>query len=175
MILKGFKEKSIKKYLNKILSERKIYVDDSKVESLGVILNIDEVEDFELFRNLATFLRVRPNKFKIIAYSPTKSEKPNFWEVCFNSRDIGWYGSIKKIELQSFLDRPFDALISYYTSDEVELRLLTGLSKAQFKIGILQKDERLNDLIIKTNKEEFEVFKKEIFKYLTILNKLNNE
>ena len=102
MILKGFKEKSIKKYLNKILSERKIYVDDSKVESLGVILNIDEVEDFELFRNLATFLRVRPNKFKIIAYSPTKSEKPNFWEVCFNSRDIGWYGSIKHIELQSF-------------------------------------------------------------------------
>ncbi|WP_242085097.1 DUF6913 domain-containing protein [Aestuariivivens sediminis] len=175
MILKGFKEKSIKKYLNKMLSERKVYVDDSKVESLGIILNIDEVDDFELFRSLATYLHVRPNKLKVIAYSPSKSEKPNFWEICFNSKDIGWNGTIKNIELQTFLDTTFDVLISYYTSDEIELKLLTALSKATFKIGILQKDPRLNDLIIKTNLEEFKVFKKEIFKYLTILNKVSDE
>jgi hypothetical protein len=172
MILKGFKEKSNKKYLNKILLKRYVYVDNSKIKSLGVILNIDEVDDFERFRSLATYINVRPNKLKVIAYSPTKSEKPNFWEVCFNPKDIGWRGAIKNIELQSFLDRPFDALISYYTSEELELKLLTGLSKAKFKIGILQTDSRLNDLIIKTKLNEFNVFKKELFKYLTILNKI---
>ncbi|WP_298238892.1 hypothetical protein [uncultured Algibacter sp.] len=172
MILKGFKEKSNKKYLNKILSKRHVYVDDSKIKSLGVILNIDEVDDFERFRNLATYIRVRPNRLKVIAFSPTKSEKPNFWEVCFNPKDIGWKGAIKNIELQSFLDTSYDALISYYTSDDLELKLLTGLSKAKFKVGILQTDPRLNDLIIKTNLNEFNVFKKELFKYLTILNKI---
>lgn len=172
MILKGFKEKSNKKYLNKILSKRYVYVDNSKIKSLGVILNIDEVDDFERFRSLAAYINVRPNRLKVIAYSPTKSEKPNFWEVCFNPKDIGWRGAIKNIELQSFLDTSYDALISYYTSEELELKLLTGLSKAKFKIGILQTDSRLNDLIIKTKVNEFNVFKKELFKYLTILNKI---
>ncbi|GAA4269608.1 DUF6913 domain-containing protein [Hyunsoonleella aestuarii] len=172
MILKGFKEKSNKKYLNKILLNRYVYVDNSKIKSLGVILNIDEVDDFERFRSLAAYINVRPNRLKVIAYSPTKSEKPNFWEVCFNPKDIGCRGAIKNIELQSFLDTPYDALISYYTSEELELKLLTGLSKAKFKIGILQTDSRLNDLIIKTKVNEFNVFKKELFKYLTILNKI---
>ena len=172
MILKGFKEKSNKKYLNKLLAKRKVFVDNSKVKSLGVILNIDEVDDFELFRNLATFLNVRPNRLKIIAFSTTKNEKPNFWEVCFSSKDIGWRGAIKNIELQSFLDTEYDVLISYYANDELELKLLTAMSKAKFKIGILQSDDRLNDLIIKTTLNEFKVFKKEIYKYLNIFNKI---
>ena len=175
MFLKGFKEKSNKRYLNKTLSNRQVYIDDSKVESLGVILNIDEVDDFELFSGLATYLHVRPNRLKVIAFSTTKNEKPNFWEVCFSTKDIGWHGTIKNVELQSFLNTSYDALISYYTSDELELKMLTGLSNAKFKIGILKTDERLNDLIIKTNLEEFEVFKREVFKYLTILNKIKNE
>ena len=41
MILKGFKEKSTKKYLNAILNARHVNVNNSKIESLGVVLNID--------------------------------------------------------------------------------------------------------------------------------------
>jgi hypothetical protein len=50
---------------------------------------------------------------------------------------------------------------------------MTAFSKAKFKIGILQTDERLNDLILKTNIKQHEVFKEEVLKYLTILNKIN--
>lgn len=175
MILKGFKKKSNKKYLNKLLSERHVNVTDNKIESLGVILNIDEVEDFELFRVLATYIKVRPNKLKVIAYSANKKEASISWDICFKPNDFGWNGTIKNVELQSFLDTKFDALISYYTAEELELKLLTALSKAKFKVGILQTDERLNDLIIKTNLKEFNVFKIELFKYLTILNKIKNE
>ncbi len=175
MILKGFKEKSNKKYLNKLLSNRDINVVDSKIKSLGVILNIDEVDDFESFRKLTNFINVRPNKLKVIAYSASRKEQSYRWDVCFSPKDFGWKGTIKNIELQTFLETEFDALISYYTNDELELKLLTALSKAQFKIGILQTDKRLNDLIIKTNLKEFDVFKTELYKYLTILNKIKNE
>ena len=175
MILKGFKGKSNKKYLNKLLSQREISVENNKIESLGVILNIDEVDDFELFRSLANQIKVHPNKLKIIAFSADKKEKISSWDLCFNPKDFGWNGTIKNIELQSFLDTKFDALISYYTEEHLELKLLTGTSKAQFKIGILQSDARLNDLIIKTNLKEFDVFKAELHKYLNILNKIKNE
>jgi len=172
MILKGFKEKSNKKHLNRLLSIREVSVSDNKVESLGVILNIDEVDDFELFRTLADCINVRPNRLKIIAYSANKNEDLSIWDECFSPKDFGWKGNIKNVELQSFLNTKFDALISYYTKEDLELKLLTAKSKAQFKIGILQTDTRLNDLIIKTKLKEFNVFKAELHKYLTILNKI---
>jgi len=175
MILKGFKKKSNEKYLNKLLSERHVNVNDSKIESLGVILNIDELSDFELFRALGNVIKIHPNKLKIIAYSSNENDKLSSWDVCFNPKDFGWKGLIKNVELQSFVDKKFDALISYYATDEVELKLITASSQAKFKVGILQTDERINDLVIKTNFKEFKVFKEELFKYLTILNKIENE
>ena len=172
MILKRFREYSIKKYLNKTLSNRKVYVDNSKAKSLGILFNIDEYDDYESFRQLGDFLRMRQDQLKIVAFSPTQTDKPNFWEICFNPKDIGWKGNIKNIELESFLNKEFDVLISYYTSDELELKFLTGVSSAKFKIGILQSDSRINDLIINTDLKEFKVFKNEVFKYLNILNKI---
>lgn len=172
MILKGFKENSNKKYLNKLLSERKTPVADNKIVSLGVILNIDEVDSFERFTALADDLKVRPNRLKIIAFSENIKDDLSLWDECYSPKDIGWKGSVKNVELQEFLNREYDALISYYEKDILELKLITALSKAKFKIGILQSDERLNDLIIKTNLQEFDLFKQEIFKYLNILNKI---
>lgn len=172
MFLSAFKENSNKKYLNKLLSNRYVNVDDSKVESLGVIFNMDEVEDFNLFKNLVSKIKIHPNNLKVIAFSKTKRDTLSTWELCFNPEDFGWKGEIKNSELQAFLDKKFDVLISYYLEEEVELKLMTAKSKAQFKIGILQTDPRLNDLIINTNLKEFDVFENEVFKYLTILNKI---
>ncbi len=175
MIFKGFKEKSNKKYLNKLLSKRQVNVTDNKIDSLGIILNIDESDDFERLRDLANYLKIRPNNLKIIAYTSNETNDLNTWDACFTSKDFGWKGVVKNVELQSFLDVKFDALISFYEEDVLELKLLTAMSNAKFKIGVLQTDERLNDLIIKTRLKEFKVFKSELFKYLTILNKIKNE
>lgn len=176
MILKGFKEKSNKKYLNKLLSKRHISPENGKIKSLGVILNIDEFNDFEAFRDLAHNLNVRPNRFKIIGFSAKEDlDLNNNWESCYTPNDFGWNGSIKNKELQLFLNRKFDALISYYTTEDLELKLLTAKCQADFKIGVIQTDSRLNDLIIKTDLKAFEVFKSELHKYLTTLNKIENE
>lgn len=172
MILKGFKEKSNKKYLNKLLSERQANVNDGKIISLGIIFNIDEIDSFEQFRKLADCIDVRPNRVKIIAFSENEKENINTWDACYNPKDFGWNGTVKNTELQEFLNTEFDALVSYYEEGVLELKLITALSKAKFKIGILQTDERLNDLIIKTPLKEFNSFKKEVHKYLNILNKI---
>ncbi|MEW4924202.1 hypothetical protein [Algibacter sp. 2305UL17-15] len=172
MILKAFKERSNKKYLNKLLSERKVNVDGNKIKSLGVILNLEEIDNFNVFNVLASRLKVHTNKIKVIAYSPDLKSHGNAWDACFNAKDFGWKGEIKNIELKAFLDEPFDVLISYYTKEHLELKLLTALSKSQFKIGVLQTDTRLNDLIIKTKIKESKIFGDEVVKYLTVLNKI---
>jgi hypothetical protein len=175
MILQGFKEKSNKKYLNSILNTPRSDEGNSKIVSLGIIVNVDETDDLEILKSLATTLRVRPNKLKIIAFTSNKKDVTYSWDVCFNPKDFGWKGTIKNIELQSFLDTDFDALISYYTLDILELKLLTAKSKAKFKIGILQSEKRLNDLIINTKLKDFDVFRNEVYKYLKIFNKIKHE
>lgn len=172
MFLKAFREKSNKKYLNKLLSQRKVNVDDNKIKSLGVILDFDEIEDFNAFNVLASRLKIHANKIKVIAYTTDLKSHGNSWDSCFNTKDFGWSGDIKNAEMQRFLDEPFDVLISYYNEEHLELKLLTALSKSEFKIGILQSDARLNDIIIKTNINEIDVFSDEVVKYLTVLNKI---
>ena len=175
MILKGFKEKSNKKHLNKLLSERQLQTTNSKVERLGVVFYADGIIDLEWFKTLADAIKVMPKDLKIIAFSKNEKEILDTWDYCYTSQDFGWSGRIKNTELQAFLNTEFDVLISYYDRDFLELKLITAKSKAKFKIGILQNDERLNDLIIKTNLKAFDLFKTETFKYLKILNKIKNE
>jgi len=172
MILKAFKEKSNKKYLNKLLSQREVNVSDNKVKSLGVILNFDEIEDFNAFNVLASRLKIHANKIKVVAFTTDVKSHGSSWDACFNPKDFGWSGNVKHVELQTFLNEPFDILVSYYTQAHLELKLLTALSKSQFKIGILQSEARLNDLIIKTDINEIDVFSNEVEKYLTVLNKI---
>lgn len=175
MFLKAFKEKSNKKYLNKLLSQRKINVDNSKIKSLGVILNFDEIEDFNAFNVLASRLKVHANRIKVIAYTTDLKSHGNSWDACFNAKDFGWNGEVKNVELQTFLDASFDVLISYYTEEHLELKLLTALSKSKIKIGLLQSDDRLNDIIIKTKIKDLKIFEDEVVKYLKVLNKIKDE
>ncbi|WP_147677978.1 DUF6913 domain-containing protein [Algibacter pacificus] len=175
MILKGFKEKSNKKHLNKLLAERELKANNGNVERLGIVFYADGIIDLEWFKILANTLKVKPNELKIITFSRLEKELLNPENDCYNPKDFGWNGRIKNLDLQAFLDVEFDVLISYYDTDILELKLITAKSKAKFKIGILQNDERLNDLIIKTNLKAFDLFKTETFKYLKILNKIKNE
>ena len=175
MILKGFKEKSNKKYLNNILAQRHIDDTDKQIKSLGVIIHINNFDDFDVFRALASHLNIHTKNLKVIAYTTDEKANINSWDECYNFKDFGWKGTIKNIGLKSFLETKFDALISYYVDDVLELKLITGMSKASFKIGLFREDDRLNDLIIKTSLNEFNVFKNELLKYLTILNKIKNE
>ena len=78
----------------------------------------------------------------------------------------------KSSEIEEFIDQPFDLLISYYKPNQLELNLVTASSKANFKIGITNEDSRLHDLTIDIEPSNTDVFKIELIKYLTQLNRL---
>jgi len=172
MILKSLREKSNQKHINKLLNSRKSVVSNAKIDSIGVILNLNEFRDFEAFRDFAETLKVHPNKIKIIAYTEDEKEAEASRELLFSKKDIGWNAKIKHPELQDFVNKEFDALLCFFNEEIVELNVVTVFSKANFKIGISNHDERLFDFIIETQSKDFDVFKKELIKYLNILNKL---
>ncbi|MFD2543796.1 DUF6913 domain-containing protein [Lacinutrix gracilariae] len=175
MILKGFKQNSTKKYISKLLDARKDFVANNKISSLAVLVNIDEYDDFESFIQFAKLINIAPNNLKIIAFTSNKKKDVDALNFCYNPKDFAWNGKVKHAELQEFIKTPFDALISYYQQDVLPLKVITAASKAKFKIGVLQTDNRLNDLIINTNFKQFDLFKTELIKYLNTFNKISNE
>ena len=172
MIFKAFKEKSNQKYVNKLLNARKVAVSNKKINSIGVILHLNEFSDFEAMRTYFKALGIKPNKTKIIAFVEDAKDANPLWDSYFNPKDFGWKGKITNIELKTFIDYEFDALISFYKEDILELNLITASSKANFKIGLSNEDSRLYDLIIDVKPKQFALFKNELKKYLTVLNKI---
>ncbi len=172
MILKAFKEKSNQKYINKLLDSRKAAVNNNKVKTIAVLLNASEFHEFEVFRLYFKELGLNSPKHKIVAYTLDDKLEHNKWNTHYSPKDFGWKGKINNIELQSFLDEPFDVLICFYKKEVLQLNLIAAASKANLKVGISRSDERLYDLIIDVELKDINIFKQELRKYLTILNKL---
>jgi len=172
MNLKGFKEKSNKNYINSELKSRSIAQSNTIIKSVGVIANAEELSDISIFYTLAKELNIRKDHLKLIAFkSEIKAEEEAF-NPTYTLKDIGWKGRLKDKNLKAFLNTDFDVLISYYKKNSTALKVLTVASKSKFKVGILETDERINDLIIKTEIINLKTFTSELKKYLTILNKI---
>ena len=172
MILKGYKAKSNQKFINKLLDARNTVLSPKKIESVGILFSVKEFDDFDAFRNVFKNLNVDVNKIKIFGYVDDLKQLERYKEQFFTIKQIGWKGHIKNDLLKNFLNTEFDALISYYKQDNLSLNLATASSKANFKIGLSNADQRLNDLIIDVDPKEFELFQQELKKYLTKLNKI---
>ncbi len=175
MILKGFKENSIKKNLRTLLNRSDNNSKAQIIDSVGVIVNADEVSNFEQFKSLTSSLNISTSNLQIVAFTKVKDNDMLSGQTCFNVSDIGWKGAILNSELATFLDTKFDLLISFYTADLLHLKLLTAKSKAHFKASIFQEDDRLNDLIISTTLNDFDGFKIELLKYLHVFKTLKHE
>ncbi|TXE07666.1 hypothetical protein ES711_09460 [Gelidibacter salicanalis] len=172
MILKAFREKSIQKYTNGLLNSKTVAVRDNKLESVGVIVDGSEFSNVEAFKTYFNDLGVPLSNIKIIIFAGGNKKTDKLSDNYFSKKDFGWNGCVKRVELQLFIDTPFDALICFYKNEALELKLATAASKANFKIGLSKVDDRLYDFILDVNTDQFEVFKSELKKYLIILNKI---
>ena len=172
MILKAFKEKSNRKYVNNLLATRQPAVNNNKIKTIAVLLNTSEFHEFEVFRVYFKELNLTSPKHKIVAFTLDDKLEHNKWNTHFSPKDFGWKGKIKNLDLQSFIDEPYDMLICFFKNEVLQLNMITAASKANFKVGISRNDERLYDLIIDVNLKDINVFKQELKKYLNILNKL---
>lgn len=170
MFLKRFKEKSNQKYINKILDSRNANVNGRPINSVGIVVDYDEFNDYEVFRKFFKSININENKVKFIGFIRNEKELPNSWDSFYHSKEFGWHGNMTNVVLQEFVDTEFDMLISYTKSNSYELNVVPALSKANFKVGIADHDERLHDCIIKVEIDQVETFKTELLKYLKVLN-----
>src|SRR5690606_4350897 len=130
MIFKAFKEKSNQKYINKLLNSRTSAVQPKKIQSVGVILNLNEFADLDAFRDFFKELEILPPTTKISTIVKDNNITGKIQSTYFSTKDFGYNSDIKNIVIQSTVDTEFDALISFYRDAVLELNLITPLPKA---------------------------------------------
>jgi len=175
MILKGFKEKSNKKYIDKCVKSRIITINASTIKTVGILVNDIEFNDLEWLNGLSKVLKINTNNLKIMSLTNTKKDEISVYTNTFTEKEIGWKGNFKSEDIKTFVSTEFDLLVNLYETNHLALQLVTAASKAKLKVGIASGEERLNDIIIQTKLKDHNIFKTELVKYLNILKKLNNE
>lgn len=169
MFLRGFKKKSNQKFINKLLSQTPTNQTFGELQTIGVILSYEEFSNFEIFRQLFKELHLNSPKCRVVAFIQDEKQITNTWNSYFIPKNIGWNDTILSVDLELFIKEEFDVFIGYYTKNEVDINLISAMSKSKFKIGLKGADQRIFDLIINVEPQQFGIFKKELKKYLKIL------
>jgi len=90
----------------------------------------------------------------------------------FTEKDIDGRGSIKDTSFESFLDNPFDLLIGYFDTNNLYLEYAAIKSKATFKIGLANVNDKMYDLVVSEKPKNSQSFIDVSKKYLSLLNKI---
>lgn len=173
MIFTGFKRKSTQlffnKQLHKLLEDSKKQT-SNKVESVVVFLS-DVTEKEAIQQGLIKCLELPTNSIVFVTFLDYLSKDKHI-KNCYSPKDFGWYGKIKSNELKTVLTKKYDLLINYSKIENIYCNLLVLQSKAAFKVGFSNADNRLYDLMIDCDLLNVELFNSELKKYLKILNKI---
>ena len=177
MFLKGLKDKLKQKSGVKFL-RNELQKDVAEggyrkgIQTMGVIVDLDNFPDHEQFYQFIELFGLRPNAVKIMGYRNFYDKNSPYATPVFSDKDLGWKGDIENSYALEFLSKEYDVLVNYYTEDKLILKLMTVKTRARVKVGFAEIDKALNDLILNTPIRNFDTFKKELKKYLTVMNAL---
>ncbi|QQX76683.1 MULTISPECIES: DUF6913 domain-containing protein [Aequorivita] len=172
-MLKKVKRHSLKKHIEKNLTERDFSKRNEPLKYLGFVVDEAFFDDFEMLYEFGKELGLQRKDVKLFTFAETRRKIPSLRQNQITNKEFTWRGEIHNQNAQEFLDFPFDVLIGYYKGKHEFLGAMVAQSKAKFKIGFNGADERLFDLLLIVDLQKPEAFKSEVKKYLKILKKID--
>ncbi|MGO4904208.1 DUF6913 domain-containing protein [Flavobacterium sp. W20_MBD1_R3] len=172
MFLNYIKDFIVKKTLKNSFQNLKNDDSISAVQTIGLVVNTIDFADTELLVKEIMSYGILPENITIIGFNVNSMVGDGKNYHLFSTRILNWKGQIVSTEVNDFMNKKFDLLISYYDVEKAILLLITHNSKAQFKVGFSSIDKRFNHFMIKTHVTNYHVFVTELFKYLKLLNKI---
>lgn len=173
MILKTIKEKSLHSIIKKKLSGH--FIEEgfkgSEIASALCLVNYNEISDVNQLNELRDALNIDFAEFKIIAYVQKIDKNIKYPFAVFSDKSILINGAINNFKVSHYLRKEYDVVINCDSENLLPLLLVSALAKTKFRVGLGLESSDYNDLTLKGPISDFEYFKKELVKYLTILNK----
>lgn len=170
-MLEKLRQRAIKKQTERILKTRDTSQINSKLITLGFMVDEVLMTDFDRLYDYHKKLELHPKDVKVFSFLEVKRKLPSIRQNQLNNKDFTWRGELQNTSAIEFLDTPFDILIGMYEGKNLFLDYLVARSKAHFKVGFQGSDERLFDLILNVEPSDLSLVESELKKYVGILNK----
>ena len=172
MFYRTIKDFWIKKHINKSLGLGLHAVNNDSIKTIGLLIDGINFTDKEKLIN--EFKKHANGQFKInlLVYRKKAKKEESIEYPYFTKYDVGYDASLRKGEIENFVNFQFDLLVSYYDKKNPNLELVTAKSKANFKVGFATINKDLNHFFINTYVEQYVDFTKILFDYLKILKKI---
>lgn len=171
-MFKRIKKIFFKKHITKNLKNRTMFDVNDSLTTIGFLVNEEDNIDFEIFFDISSTLGVHQKDIKIFSFIDIKTKTPTLIQNRIYSNHFNWRGEINNKNALDFLNTKLDVLVSYYSTKNNYLNLMTSKSKAKFKVGFNGVDDRLFDLIINVDPQKNLEVKNELLKYFKVLNKI---
>lgn len=172
-MLKRIQKIFFKKIVDNNLKNRDLSNINDQLHFIGFLVDEEIKIDFEKFYEISKELGLHEKDVKIFSFSEVKTKTPTLHQNKINNKHFTWKGEIHNQNANEFLETPFDVLVGYYRSKNDYLDVMVSKSKAKFKMGFKEIDNRLFDLLIDVDPLNFNAIKKELVKYFRTLNKIN--
>jgi hypothetical protein len=172
-MLKRIQKIFFKKIVDNNLKNRDLSNINDQLHSIGFLVDEEIKIDFEKFYEISKELGLHEKDVKIFSFSEVKTKTPTLHQNKINNKHFTWKGEIHNQNANEFLETPFDVLVGYYRSKNDYLDVMVSKSKAKFKMGFKEIDNRLFDLLIDVDPLNINAIKKELVKYFRTLNKIN--
>lgn len=171
-MFKRIKKIFFKKHITKNLKNRTMFDVNDSLTTIGFLVNEEDNIDFEIIFDISSTLGVHQKDIKIFSFIDIKTKTPTLIQNRIYSNHFNWRGEINNKNALDFLNTKLDVLVSYYSTKNNYLNLMTSKSKAKFKVGFNGVDDRLFDLIINIDPQKNLDVKSELLKYFKVLNKI---
>ncbi len=171
-MLRKIKFNSLKKHTDRSLEQRDVSQRNAKLIHLGFLTDESFYGDIEALYNLGIELGLRRENIKVFAFSKSNGGIPSLRQDQITNKEFNWRGEMVSQNAKEFLDFPFDVLIGIYNNKHEFLEAMIAQSKAKFKVGFSNSDQRFYDLLLKIDPKNNELFRSELKKYLKVFNKI---
>ena len=137
-------------YKSKTAPKTKEHTTYQKARNIGILYNAEEFAK-GIIAKLINELANEEKTVSQLGFLEKPEDPKSVQEFLFTKKDISSVGSIKKESIHTFVNQPFDFLISLDTSENINYRYILAASKATCKVGI--ETETYRDLLLMSIKQ----------------------
>jgi hypothetical protein len=159
-------------------SQRKmLYTNFRNVKNIGIVWDASKEEEFQPLARFHQKMLEKNIEVSIIGFYNNKNLPDKYTALryfnCLKISDINLFYIPQSSESQKFVESKFDVLIDINSEKLLTLTYLTTLSKASFKVGLLDTDTENSpyDLMMEIRKPvNAEEYLKQTLQYLEMIN-----
>ena len=169
MISKLLRKWVFEKELDRNMSNKQLDA-SFKINKIAIIVDPITAVDSKFFLNLANIFKISELQINLLLLDKNSKLEKQYQQI-FNPQEVNFWGRFKG-DLLSFCEPEYDLMINYYNKIDYDFSLISVKTKHKISIGFSGADVRINDVVFDFDPKDKETFKKELLKYMTILNKI---